>query len=60
MGDFPFLYKCHTSVADLGLNFWVGTNDVGGLISGCGQLSLHESQNFEDLASSFVVNKLFT
>ena len=22
-------------------NFWVGTNDVGGLISGCGQLSLH-------------------
>ena len=29
------------AVADLGLNFWVGTNDVGGLISGCGQLSLH-------------------
>ena len=37
--------------ADLGLNFWGGTDDVGGVISGCGQLSLHgfflRSQNFE-------------
>ena len=27
--------------ADLGLNFWGGIDDVGGIISGCGQLSLH-------------------
>ena len=37
--------------ADLGLNFWGGTDDVGEVISGCGQLSLHgfflRSQNFE-------------
>ena len=37
--------------ADLGLNFWGGTDDVGGVISGCGQLSLPDlflrSQNFE-------------
>ena len=37
--------------ADLGLNFWEGTDDVGVVISGCGQLSLHgfflRSQNFE-------------
>ena len=37
--------------ADLGLNFWGGTDDVGGVISGCGQLRLPDlflrSQNFE-------------
>ena len=41
--------------ADLGLNFWGGTDDVGGVISGCGQLSLPDlflrSQNFEGQAS---------
>ena len=37
--------------ADLGLNFWGGTDDVSGVISGCGQLRLPDlflrSQNFE-------------
>ena len=39
------------SGADLGSNFWGGTDDVGGVISGCGQLRLPDlflrSQNFE-------------
>ena len=44
------LVQCYAG-ADLGLNFWGGTDDVGGVISGCGQLSLPDlflrSQNFE-------------
>ena len=49
--SFQSLYTLISTGADLGLNFWGGTDDVGGVISGCGQLSLPDlflrSQNFE-------------